>query len=231
MVGPRELLERLEEPREVLPLLDRSAEEHVRAFETVAANGRLGLIAPEGTCAHAPRHQPQALRLDARGTTRVDRGSRGTHHESGVTSRELESPFQHGGGMPRVVVRMTQEPQIVHGRDQRGPRWRHHITHVMHDVDEARRSLNQGPPQQLPGLVERPSRQKELSHGHRRRERVERGLAMPRGHAHEIEITAHPERPQQLHRRCRDAARNDVPRLFDRYCDAHARRLVSDIGS
>ena len=99
----------------------------------------------------------------------------------------------------------------MNGRDQRSVRRRDDVSGVVHDVNGSCRTLDHGVAEPLPGLVERPTWERELSHGNGRDERLLWGLAMPCGHADEVEVAPLVERPEQLHRRCRDPARDDVP--------------------
>jgi len=86
------------------------------------------------------------------------------------------------------------------GRDQRSVRRWDDIPGVVYDVDGSRGTLDHGTAKPLPGLVERSSWERKLSHGNRRPEGVRRGVPMAGGHADEVKVAPLDESSEQLHR-------------------------------
>jgi hypothetical protein len=109
------------------------------------------------------------------------------------------------------MVRIREEQQVMHGRDEWRPRRRNDVARVVHDVDGARGPLDERVTEPLPSFVERPARNRELSYGDGRAEGVRGWPAMLSRDTDEIQVVALGEGAEQLHRRDRDPSRNEVP--------------------
>ncbi len=149
------------QPEKVLPLLDRSAEQHVRTLQSVASDDPRGLVEMERMCSNSPGDQPQALPLDPRGVACVDRGSRRAHDEPGVAPCELEPPLQDDArnatcNGPDDSGTSRSCTVATNGAFEGGTTY----PSVVHDVHGSRRSLDHRMAQPLPGLVQRPPRKR-----------------------------------------------------------------------
>ena len=116
--------------------------------------------APDPPRADPPRDESQPLPVEPGLDARRERGPRRTHHEPRVAARERQPAPEHHQGVTRVVLRVPQEHQVVDRRDQRRPRRRDDVPHVVHDVDGTSGAFDAREARELPRLVQEPTRQR-----------------------------------------------------------------------